>query len=449
MINYQTNEALQSGLTDLALTFNGKTEFPTREEFFTNYPFFKYWNNKSSNTLFEDEGINIYIHIPFCIQLCDYCFYMKDLVKSKEQVNEYIDMLCLEIEQVSKRFNLAGRRVNSIYVGGGTPSVLTEDQLNKLADALHRHHTIEHPEFTFEAEPGTFTRVKLKWYKQIGVNRISMGIQSFNDQIIKLSSRKHTSQQALNSIAMVQEEGGFHVNIDLLSGLLGETMDTWKESVETALSQDVDMITIYKMKTYTNTTFFKKGVLKNDISLPSFGEEIELMEYALGRIRKSNYSEWTNFAFSKDGYKNNYAENTWRGQDLIAYGASSFGKIGNVNYQNINNIELYQEHIKKNELPVFRTFNLTCKDMMIKELLLCAARLKSYSKTEFIRKFGFDYMQLIPEAINQLRDKKYISTDSGDIELTDQGIIFGDFVGKVIASAVKNILGDDNIGFSY
>lgn len=433
----------------ITLNIDGKEEQPTREEFYTNYPFYKYWNNDNNDRLLSPEGINLYIHIPFCIQICDYCFYMKELIKSKDQVNDYVEALCKEIELVSDHFGLRKRRVNSIYIGGGTPSVLTEQQFKKLVDTLHKFHKMDQLEFAFEAEPGTFTRTKLEWLKASGVNRISMGVQSFDDEVIRLSSRKHTAIQAVNSIKLAQETGGFELNIDLLSGLAGETMDSWERSVDTALQQDMDMITIYKMKTYANTNFFRKGVHGNEIELPDENREIDFMRKALDKVFSANYNLWSNFAFTKNGCQSKYAENTWRGQDLIAYGASSFGKIGNINYQNLNNIHHYSERIKKSELPIYRTYSLSYKDMIVKELLLCSARLFSYKKAEFIKKFGFDYFDLIPDTITQLVSKGYITSSTEDLELTRQGILFGDFVSKTIAAAVKNVFGKDTIGFTY
>ncbi|HTI12889.1 MAG TPA: radical SAM family heme chaperone HemW [Puia sp.] len=438
-----------SELQQLALYRNGAPQLPTREEFYTNYPFFKYWNTANNDRFLSPEPINIYIHIPFCIQICDYCFYMKELIQSKDQVNEYVDHLCKEIEMVSERFNLRNRTVNAIYIGGGTPSVLTETQFKKLMETLHRHHRIDEPEFAFEAEPGTFSKNKLQWLKESGVNRISIGVQSFDDEVIRLSSRKHTSAQAIQSIATLQETGGFEINVDLLSGLAGETMSTWQRSLDTALEQHLDMLTIYKMKTYANTTFFKKAVHTKEIELPSDIKEIAFMERALEKLFAAGYNLWTTFAFTPNGSRSRYAENTWRGQDLVAYGASSFGKIGNFNYQNLNNIHLYYQKIRQNAIPLYRTYYMTVKDMIVKELLLCGVRLLSYRKTEFIAKFGFDYFQLIPDVLEELVLKGYIRENSEELELTAQGVLFGDYVGKMLAASVKDALAKDAIGFTY
>lgn len=445
----QTPEKKPLDLSAIAVTLQGESELPTREEFYTNYPFYKYWNAANNKKLLSGEGINLYIHIPFCIQICDYCFYMKELIKSRDQVDEYVNSLCAEIRMVSEQFGLRNKKVHSIYIGGGTPSVLTERQFRQLIEAIRQSHRIEDPEFAFEAEPGTFNKAKLLWLKECGVNRISMGVQSFDDEVIRLSSRKHTAAQAISSIRTLREVGGFEVNIDLLSGLAGENMDTWDASVRTAILQETDMLTVYKMKTYANTNFFKKGVHTGEIELPSHIQEIAFMEKAIETALAAGYDLWSTFAFTKNGCQSKYIEHTWRGEDMIGYGASAFGKIGNLNYQNVNNIQQYTAKIGNNTMPVYRTFGMSYKDMIVKELLLCAARLVSYQKAEFIAKFGFDYFDLIPGVIEDLAEKGYTTGDKEELVLTRQGILFGDFVSKVIASSVKDALSRDAIGFIY
>jgi oxygen-independent coproporphyrinogen III oxidase len=206
---------------------------------------------------------------------------------------------------------------------------------------------------------------------------------------------------------------------------------------------------VYKMKTYANTAFFKKGVHGNEIELPDEMQEIAFMEKALDMVLPAGYEMWSTFAFNKNGAQSKYIEYTWRGQDMIAYGASSFGKINNFNYQNLNNTQLYFDRIKNDKIPVYRSFAMSYKDMIVKELLLCAVRLFSYKKSEFVNKFGFDYFNLIPEVIDELVRKGYITESTGELVLTRQGVLFGDFVAKTIAGAVKNVFSKDKIAFVY
>jgi oxygen-independent coproporphyrinogen III oxidase len=434
---------------DISLNINGIVEEPSRDEFYTNYPFFKYWNRDANQELGRQSPINIYIHIPFCIQICDFCFYMKELIKSKDQVDQYVEVLCREIEIVSQRLNLSQRPVNAIYIGGGTPSVLSEKQFRRIIETLHKYHSINTPEFSFEAEPGTFSRSKLQWYKDCGVNRISMGVQSFNDEIIEMSSRKHTAQQAINSIETVKDVGGFIVNIDLLSGLAGETMKTWESSLEIATQQQIDMLTVYKMKTYSNTIFFQKAVKDRELVLPDGDDELAFMDRAMTLIPQAGFGMWSTFALNRNGSDIKYIESSYRGDDMIGYGASSFGKIGHINYQNLNTTQLYFDKVKAGEIPVYRTYSMSSKDLIVRELLLCGVRLLSYKKWEFVSKFGFDYFDIIPDTIHELRRKGYILDQNDELVLTRQGVIYGDFVAKVISSSVKNALSPDKIRFVY
>ncbi|HLZ85854.1 MAG TPA: hypothetical protein VKQ52_01385, partial [Puia sp.] len=187
----------------------------------------------------------------------------------------------------------------------------------------------------------------------------------------------------------------------------------------------------------------------NEIALPSEREEIAFMGRAMEMVMAGDYQLWSTFAFTRNGCQSRYIEYTWRNQDMIAYGASSFGKIGNLNYQNLNNIQQYSDKVRNNAIPVYRTYQMSYKDMIVKELLLCAVRLFSYKKAEFVDKFGFDYFDLIPDLIGDLVRKGYITADTEELVLTRQGILFADFVSKAIATAVKNALAGDTIGFTY
>ncbi|MEO0553065.1 MAG: coproporphyrinogen-III oxidase family protein [Bacteroidota bacterium] len=420
---------------------------PTRNEFYTNYPYFKYWKSDFNTHLTDPEGLIIYIHIPFCVQICDYCFYMREVLKSPKQMSEYIDTLCEEIKLVSNRFNLLHRKVDAIYIGGGTPSLLKEKQFFRIVDTLHKYHQIKDPEFTVEAEPGTFSSKKLEWYKQGGVTRISMGVQSFDDEIIRLSHRKHTGEMALKAVNMVKDVG-FYSNIDLLSGLAGESMDTWRKSVDTAVQSGVSMLTIYRMINYSNTTFFDKSVRKDQLALPSDQQEVEFMTHAVQKVQNSGYDSWSSYMFVKDNYKHTYTEKSSRGHDHIAYGASSFGKFGNVVYQNSNIVKLYKEKVANGEVPISRSYALSAKDEMIREILLCT-KLFSYTSDEFEVKYGFNYIDLIKDAVVKLEREDYIAIGERGIELTQKGIVFGDYVGMALASSLKNTLALDNISFTY
>ncbi|MEN5196999.1 radical SAM family heme chaperone HemW [Sphingobacterium faecium] len=420
----------------------------TREEFYTNYPLYRYWSVNKSDDLFSSTPINIYIHIPFCVQICEFCYYRTEKIKSQNDIDNYIESLCKEIALVGSRKNYSNTPVNSIYIGGGTPSLLKPKQFQKIVDTLRKFHDISSAEFTLETAAGTFNKEKIESYLENGVNRISMGVQSFDDKVLRMSNRTHVQKLVFNSIELLQDYNGLVVNIDILSGLVGDTYKSFSHTVEEAIKSKVDAITFYKFKTYANTAFYQKSLRNDKIELPTEQQEIEFMEFALESLKASEYDMWTTFAFTRNGYKHTYIEKTWRGDDCIAYGVSSFGSLSGMSYQNTNDLTNYTDCINKNVLPLYRQHKLSLKDMIVKELLLCVARLKSYEKTEFVNKFGFDYCEFLSKEMEYLCANGFIH-NTNDLELTTKGILFGDYIGKVLAEGFKEKVGRDKYQLLY
>ncbi len=175
-----------------------KLDEPTRQGFLTNYPPFRRWRSEAIERLLEPRAINIYIHTPYCVQRCAYCFYKVTTLKDnrKAVIDQYVAAICKEIELASQRFHLNERLVQSIYFGGGTPTLLSKENLSRIFEALHRHLRIDNPEITVETEPVTLIKSKADHLKTLGVNRISMGVQSFSDAIIARTGRSDTEEKA-------------------------------------------------------------------------------------------------------------------------------------------------------------------------------------------------------------------------------------------------------------
>jgi oxygen-independent coproporphyrinogen III oxidase len=426
---------------------DGYEIIPSRENFITNYPNFRYW--KGNQESYASEYVNIYIHIPFCMQRCAYCYYFTLKYSGQNQVEEYLSALCHEIKLKSQEFSLHKRKVKSIYFGGGTPSILKKDQLFRIKQALLSNFSMDDAyEFTMEAEPHTITPGKVKEYKEIGITRISLGIQSFSDHVIQQSERRHTKQKALDVINIILNENHHVLNIDLLSGLVGDTIQTWEDTIDTALSSGVHNITIYKMEAYSNTSFFKQGVRNNTIELPSDQMELEFMKLALRKIDASNYKPWATFAFIKDGkYAHDYIYNIWHGEDLCSFGASAYSKIGDYCHQNVNSFKNYVAKIAENQLPIYRGHHLSSKDKMVQDILL-NFKFCSFSREHFARTHGFDLYILLKKELDKLLYEEFIIMDDKTINLTMKGTLYGDFVGKYIARSLKNLLGHDDFNIN-
>jgi oxygen-independent coproporphyrinogen III oxidase len=410
---------------------------PSRRGFVTNYPNFQNWKTTAPEQVQPLPPLNIYVHIPFCAQQCSYCYYRTVTGSRKSEMDRYVDALCKEIEHSSARFGLRERPISSIYFGGGTPTLLDERSLSKITDTLYKYFKLDTqnmPEFTIEGEPVTLIKKKADVLKSLGANRISMGVQSLCDDVLKLSNRQDTEVKVMRAIEFAQATGAV-VNIDLMSGLAGETMDTWQYTVKRALETGVESITVYKTELYANTQYFKD--LRNaKISLPNDAEEIEFIRYAMDQFEHANYLPWCFFTFTKDGkYQHVHATKIWQGEDYFPFGVSAFGRLGAYLFQNSNDVNNYIEQVERDEMPLFRGHRMTALDEMVRDILL-GIKLNILDTTQFSGKYGFSLDALGGEAIAQLVAKGYVTRDEQRLILTHEGMVQGDYSGKFLAKAL-------------
>jgi oxygen-independent coproporphyrinogen-3 oxidase len=412
---------------------------PKRVPLIPNYPPFRQWKKAAVEEMLGVKPINIYVHIPFCTQRCAFCYYKTVDLKERPEVDEYVTAVCREIEMAAKRFHLGHRPVVSIYFGGGTPTLLREHHFEQLVECLHKNFSIGEPEFTVEAEPLTVTQKKMDTLSSLGVNRLSIGVQSFCDEIIKLSGRGHNEKQALRAINIARQAGNWQVNIDLLSGLAGETQETWERTMECALATEVESITVYKMEAYSNTQFYQLGVREKALELPSDEQELKFMQYAMEQFEQTQYLPWSFFTFTKMGrYVHKYIPSVWRGTDLYGFGVSAFGCLGDSLFQNTSDLEKYAATLAGDELPQARGYHLTSLERMIREVLL-GMKLLRLDLKEFQRRHGFKLESLCASTLTQLESDSFISLSENEIELTLKGILYGDYVGQILAESLKEV----------
>lgn len=409
---------------------------PQRLPLIPNYPPFKHWKRNAVNEMLGEKPLNIYLHIPFCTQRCAFCYYKTIDLKERPEVEPYVATLCREIEMAAKRFHLGEREVASIYFGGGTPSLLREHHFERLVECLHDNFKIDNPQFTVEAEPLTVSESKMKLLSKLGVSRVSMGVQSFCDDIIKLSGRGHNEKQAFRAIKIAREAGDWSVNIDLLSGLAGETPETWARSVECALATGVESITVYKMEAFSNTQFYKLGVREDTLELPSDQQELEFMQYAMEQFEQANYHPWSFFTFTKNGhYVNKYTQSIFEATDLYGFGASAYGVLGDTLLQNTIDLEKYTATVEAGEIPLARGHRLNSLEKMMREVLL-GMKLLRLDLRAFQKRHGFKLDSLCASTLKELERQRFISRSENEIELTAKGILYGDHVGM---SLVKDL----------
>lgn len=414
---------------------------PARKGFVTNYPNFLHWKKLSAPEMADNRPLNVYVHTPYCIQHCAYCYYktinLRGTNKS-QRIDQYIDALCREIELASDYYQLHNRPVVSVYFGGGTPSLLNEAQLQRVLETVQRNLNLSAAtEFTVEAEPVTITQSKTEVLKQMGVNRVSMGVQSFDDGIIKRSNRLDDEKKVLRAIEMVKTMG-VAINIDLMSGLAGETKETWEYSVKRAIESGVESITVYKTELYTNTPYYKE--VRNDtLNLPDDDQELIFMNYAMNELTQVDYKPWSFFTFTKSGqHQHQYATSTFLGEDCYAFGTSAFGKLGNYLFQNSNDEQKYMALLAEDQLPITRGHYLTSIDTMIREVVM-GMKLVRFDLRRFQNRHGFRLEKLCADTLEKLVNEGYITVSEDEIQLTSKGILYGDYSGKSLAKCLMDM----------
>lgn len=412
---------------------------PARKGFVTNYPNFPHWKRMDAMEMAERRPLNIYLHTPFCIQRCSYCYYKTINLRGTEKyerMERYVNTLCREIELGAQLYNLKKRPVISIYFGGGTPSLLYEDQIERIGRTLYDNFTIADAEFTMEAEPVTITKAKAETMLSLKVNRMSMGVQSFDDAIIKASHRLDDEKKALRAIDLVKSTG-VALNIDLMSGLAGETWDKWQHSVQRAIETGVDSVTVYKTELYSNTEYYK-NIKNQTLVLPSDDEELRYMDYAMQQLQQADYVPWSFYNYTKrGGHVHVHAPSIFRGDDCAAFGVSAFGRQGDWLYQNTNDEEKYIQQVEAGELPVQRGYGLSSLDNIIRDVVL-GMKLACFDLRWFQQKHGFKLESLCAQTLQALQADDFITVGSDKIRLTAKGMLYGDYAGKSLTRTLMN-----------
>src|SRR5688572_3765733 len=233
--------------------------------FVANYPPFSIWSpdhlpaaNQAFDTAPDDSRLGLYLHIPFCRRRCKFCYFRVYTDKNADEIESYLSALSREIDLYADREGLRGRQFEFVYFGGGTPSYLSNEQLSRLIERINRRWRWDAAkEVTFECEPGTLKESKLQTIKQIGVTRLSLGVEHFDDEVLTVNGRAHKSPEIFRAYQWAREVGFPQINIDLIAGMLGETEEKWRATVAKAIDLDADSVTVYQMEVPYNTGIAK------------------------------------------------------------------------------------------------------------------------------------------------------------------------------------------------
>jgi len=405
--------------------------------FVANYPPFSVWTREAAaaDALAALDAspaavpLGVYLHIPFCRKRCHFCYFRVYTNKNAQQVERYLDLLVREWELLSSRRALDGRRIDFVYVGGGTPSFLSTAQLRGLVSRL----TAATPwtgaeEITFECEPGTLTDAKLAVIRELGVTRLSLGVENFDDGILELNGRAHRSPEIARAYDAARALDFPQINIDLIAGMLGETDANWTRTVERTLALDPDSVTIYQMELPFNTTIsadMLKGTGQFEHHVASWDTRRRWMREAFEALERGGYTIGSAYTAVKDPSRTKflYRDRLWEGADLAALGVASFGHVNGVHMQNLDTWEAYEAALDTGQLPLGRAYRPSAEERLIRELVLQLKR-GVIRPQYFAGKFGVDVSDRFDVQWRRLEADRYLAERSADrIALSREGLL--------------------------
>ena len=402
--------------------------------FVSNYPPFSQWKPEFVSEALDalnqpprvEDPLGLYIHIPFCRKRCHFCYFKVYTDKKASEIEIYLDALIKENELYSRMPAFQGRQLRFAYFGGGTPSYVSEKQLHYLVDGLNRHVSWQNAEeVTFECEPGTLQKSKLETLKEIGVTRLSLGIEHFDDEILAANGRAHLSPEIYRAYQWAREVDFPQINVDLIAGMMGETEEKWRDAVRRTLELQPDSVTIYQMELPYNTVI-SQDILKKGLVSPIAGWDTKRswLNYAFEQFLAHDYEiAGTDIvATKKKTCRFIYRDALWHGGDMIGIGVSSFSHFGGVNFQNAHNFEEYVRILNEDRLPLLRAVSLTPKQKLIREMVL---QLKTgwLDTKYFQKKFGVDVWKEFEPVYADLENKSLLHRDNGTITLSRRGLL--------------------------
>jgi oxygen-independent coproporphyrinogen-3 oxidase len=372
--------------------------------------------------------LGLYLHIPFCRKRCHFCYFRVYTDKNAQEVGQYLDVLAREWELYASLPAIAGRPLNFVYFGGGTPSFLSTKQLEGLVGRLTALTPWKDAEeVTFECEPGTLTEAKLSAIRGIGVTRLSLGVENFSDEILDLNGRAHRSPEIGRAFAFARSLSFPQINIDLIAGMLGETDENWRQCVEKTLELQPDSVTIYQMELPFNTTIsgnLIKGTGRFAHPVADWPTKRRWVREAFEALEGAGYTVRSAYtAVRNPRTRFIYTDRLWQGADMVGLGVASFGHVNGVHVQNLDTWETYAAAIGRDEIPLSRAYRPTDEERLIREFILQLKR-GSIDPRYFREKYGVDVLERFQQGLGSLETEGWLASRSPErVALTRDGLL--------------------------
>ena len=363
-----------------------------------------------------------YVHIPFCTQICYYCDFSKVFIKN-QPVDTYLEHLIQE----TRSYEIG--KLRTLYIGGGTPTALSAQQLAYLLTELPKVMDLsEVEEFTIEANPGDLDPDKIAVLKDSQVNRVSLGVQTFDNKMLKKIGRSHQEQDIYDNIRHLKQAGFDNISIDLIYALPGQTMDQVKENVAKAIDLDIPHMSLYSL-ILENHTVFMNRMRRGKLPLPKEELEAEMFEYIIEELEKAGFEHYEISNFSKPGFESRHNLVYWDNVEYYGLGAGASGYVDGIRYKNHGPIRHYLEAVEAGKARITEE-HLTLEEKMEEELFLGLRKKTGVSKARFEEKFGVSFDQRYGQVVASLTEQGLLVPDDKQVRMTKRGLFLGDTVAE-------------------
>ena len=407
--------------------------------FVSNYPPYSFWDGEHVGAVtraldtrpaaVEAPDLGLYLHIPFCRKRCKFCYFRVFTDKNAAQIEEYLDAVVAEVEMYRQRPRIDGRSLKFVYFGGGTPSYVSARHLRSLARRLQEVLPWDAAEeISFECEPGTLTEAKIGAIRQVGVTRLSLGVENLNDAILRENGRAHVSREVYRVMPWIRQQEFDQLNIDLIAGMVGETWETWRDSVQRTIDLDPDSVTVYQMELPYNTVYSKAltGGGDADPARPADWQTKRAWhQYAFEQFAAHGYRVSSAYTVVKDAAGEQrfvYRDALWRGSDMIGAGVSAISHMGGVHFQNKDRWDDYLESVARGRMPVNRALPTTADERLTRELIL-QLKLGRLTSSYFRQRHGVDIIDRFEQPLQALQSQSMLTFDADGVELTPAGML--------------------------
>ncbi len=376
--------------------------------------------------------MELYIHIPFCVKKCDYCDFLSFAADEQTQ-KSYVAALQKELAFYGAKYK--DRRITTIFIGGGTPSWLKEDYMQAIMETVYHYFSVEQDaEITIECNPGTITEHKFEVYRRIGINRLSIGLQSVHNEELKILGRIHTFEQFLKTYDMARKHGFSNINIDLMSSLPGQTPEIFCDSLYQVLKLKPEHISAYSLIIEKGTPFYelyrfdavRQEAGMQTESLPTEEEEYQTTKMTQHILKEAGYHWYEVSNFAKPGYECRHNIGYWKRVDYLGVGLGASSLIDNVRYSNTRDLYTY---LSVPADSLHETAEQITRNEQMEEFMFLGLRMRDgFYREEFTQAFGIPIEAVYGDALNHLQQEELLLKREGRIYLTDKGMDLNNYV---------------------